>query len=205
MKSHWNDRFAREAYLYGEEPNQFVKEITNQLNLEGSLLAIAEGEGRNAFYLAKNAKNHQRGLHIDVWDYSDVALEKVNQRKGELSISTKEVDLTEVVWLEDQYNHACCVYGHFDQTMQKAIFRGLRKTVRNGGWVFGEVYSQEQVPYASGGPRDIEYLYSPQLFLDIFAKDFIKHFYVGEVHRHEGDLHHGLCHVIQFAIQIRKL
>ncbi len=204
MKSHWNERFSREAYLYGREANQFIQTIEEIIMPEGKLLAIAEGEGRNAFHLAKKAEEAQRSLWIDLWDYSEIALEKVNQRKGSLAITTQEVDLTDVLWLEDQYDHACCVYGHFNQEMQQSIFNGLRKTVKDGGWIFGEVYSQEQVPYASGGPRDIEYLYSPALFLEIFSVDFFKHFYVGEVFRHEGNLHQGLCHVIQFAIQLRK-
>ena len=204
MKSHWNKRFSEEKFLYGEVANQFIQDIEPILNIEGKLLAIAEGEGRNAFHLAKSAQKARRDLVVDVWDYSDVALEKVNARKGNLLIETKEVDLTQVEWDEDHYNAACCVYGHFDQMMQRSIFQGLRKTVKNDGWIFGEVYSQAQIPYASGGPRDKEYLYSPALFLEIFANDFLKHFYVGEVMRSEGSLHQGLCHVIQFAIQIKK-
>lgn len=204
MKSHWNQRFSREEFLYGEHANQFIKEIEPILQLEGHLLAIAEGEGRNALHLAREAKKAPRHLMIDVWDYSDVALKKLNTRKGELSIKTQEVDLTQVHWLEDQYDAACCVYGHFDQLTQETIFKGLRKTVKNGGWIFGEVYSQEQLAYGSGGPRDSEYLYTGNLFFKLFKEDFFKHFYIGEKMRSEGDLHQGLSHVIQFAIQIRK-
>ncbi|UNM97187.1 class I SAM-dependent methyltransferase [Ignatzschineria rhizosphaerae] len=204
MKSHWNERFLRKEYLYGEAANQFIQELEPVLQPEGSLLAIAEGEGRNALFLAKKAKEANRVLSIDLWDYSDVALQKVNARKGDLTIKTREVDLTTVTWGEDQYDYACCVYGHFDQVMQREVFQGLRQAVKNGGWIFGEVYSKEQVTYGTGGPRDIEYLYSPSMFLDIFATDFFKHLYVGEVTRSEGELHQGLCHVIQFAIEVRK-
>lgn len=204
MKEHWNKRFAEEQFLYGEAGNQFIQDIDLILQLEGRLLAIAEGEGRNAFHLAKSAQKSNRDLMIDLWDYSEVALEKVNARKGDLAITTQEVDLTQVEWIDNQYDAACCVYGHFDQAMQQSVFQGLRKSVKNGGWIIGEVYSQEQLPYASGGPGNADYLYSPALFLDLFATDFFKHFYVGEVMRSEGNLHRGLCHVIQFAIQIRK-
>ena len=204
MKSHWNERFSREAYLYGMDANQFIQEIEAIIQPEGKLLAIAEGEGRNALHLAQKAEDAKRSLAIDVWDYSDVALAKINQRKGHFVINTEEVDLTDVKWGIDEYHHACCVYGHFNQAMQREIFTGLRQAIMNNGWIFGEVYSQEQLAYGSGGPRDIEYLYSPALFLDVFKADFFKHFYVGEVERSEGSLHQGLCHVIQFAIQIRK-
>lgn len=204
MRSSWNERFEREAYLYGEAANQFIQDIESSLKLEGSLLAVAEGEGRNAFYIARKAIEAQRVLAIDAWDYSDVALEKINARKGDLAIQTEEVDLTTVKWAENLYDHACCVYGHFNQAEQIELFTGLRKTVRSGGWIFGEVYSQTQVKYGTGGPRDIEYLYSPMTLLEVFAEDFIKHFYIGEVTRNEGKLHQGVCHVIQYAIQIQK-
>ena len=204
MKSHWNERFSQEAYLYGKAPNQFIREINQKIHLKGDILAIAEGEGRNALYIAKEAVAAEEPIKIEVWDYSDVALEKINQRKEDLPIETREVDLTEVIWPENRYDAAICVYGHFAKEMQEKVFQGLRQSVKSGGWIVGEVYSEEQIPYQSGGPRNQDYLYSPSLFTKLFAEDFIRHLYVGEVMREEGALHRGICHVIQFAIQLRK-
>lgn len=204
MKSHWDQRFSEDDFLYGKEANQFIQQITQEIKPAGNVLAIAEGQGRNALYIAEKAIHDNREIKIDLWDYSRVALEKVMQRKGDLPITTQEVDLTTAIWEENQYDAAFCVYGHFDQEMQASVWKGLRKTVKAEGWIFGEVYSIEQIPYASGGPRNIDYLYHPAFFMDIFKDDFLKHFYVGEVMREEGDLHRGICHVIQFAIQIRK-
>lgn len=204
MKSHWDKRFSEEDFLYGEDANQFIQQIIPVIKPEGKILAIAEGEGRNAFFIAKESHNHQRDVVIDLWDYSSVALEKVEARKGALPINTHEVDLTEASWQESEYDAAFCVFGHFDGPMQKSVWEGLRKTVKPGGWIFGEVYSTSQIPYESGGPRNLDYLYHPSFFLDIFKDDFLKHFYVGEVMREEGPLHRGISHVIQFAIQIQK-
>ena len=50
----------------------------------------------------------------------------------------------------------------------------------------------------------INYLYDPMSFLSVFKNDYLYHFYVGEQERHEGKLHNGKCHVIQFAIQVKK-
>lgn len=133
-----------------------------------------------------------------------MALEKTNQRKEDLPIETREIDLTEVIWPENRYDAAICVYGHFSKEMQEKVFQGLRQSVKSGGRIVGEVYSEEQIPYQSGGPRNQDYLYSPSLFTKLFAEDFIRHLYVGEVMHEEGALHRGICHVIQFAIQLRK-
>lgn len=43
-----------------------------------------------------------------------------------------------------------------------------------------------------GGPKD---------FLETFSGWRIVHFFMGEVTRHEGELHNGLSHVIQFVGQ----
>lgn len=204
MKSDWNARFARAEYLYGKEANTFVKEIVPVIKPEGRLLAIAEGEGRNALFVAEDALQAGRKIEIDLWDYSDVALQKVNARKGLLPIYTKEVDLTNISWPTDLYDYAMCVYGHFSKEMQLQVFQGIRQALKPGGYFFGEVYSEAQLPYRSGGPRNIDYLYDPALFLEVFKADHFQHLFMGEVERTEGDLHQGRCHVIQFAIQIVK-
>ncbi len=207
MKEHWNRRFKSAEYLYGKEANQFIRDIWPQLAISGEVLAIAEGEGRNALYIAEHAQSESTSLHIDLWDYSDVALEKVRQKKGTLPITPREVDLTDAMntpWVTDYYDAAICVFGHFAKVEQAQIFTNIRHTLKNGGWFVGEVYSEAQIPYGTGGPRDPELLYDPALFLDIFKNDFFKHFFMGEVMRSEGELHQGLSHVIQFAIQIQK-
>ena len=97
-----------------------------------------------------------------------------------------------------------CVYGHFDENTQFNVLTGIRQALTNNGWFIGELYSKEQIDYQTGGPKDINYLYDPMSFLSVFKNDHLYHFYVGEQERHEGKLHNGKCHVVQFAIQVKK-
>ena len=53
MSNHWHTRFQDESFVYGTEPNVFIYEMQKKLPLSGDTLAIAEGEGRNAVYLAQ--------------------------------------------------------------------------------------------------------------------------------------------------------
>ena len=46
----WNERYRGETFAYGTEPNSFLVEHAGLL--AGSVLSLAEGEGRNAVYLA---------------------------------------------------------------------------------------------------------------------------------------------------------
>jgi len=72
MKHLWNERFAKEEYAYGKEPNQFFKEEIDKLN-PGRLLLFGEGEGRNGIYAAK------LGWEVDAVDWSDAAKNKAEK------------------------------------------------------------------------------------------------------------------------------
>ena len=67
----WNDRYAGDEYFYGTEPNTFLAEHAKQLN--GPVLSLCEGEGRNAVFLAS------RGLDVLGVDSSDVGLAKAQK------------------------------------------------------------------------------------------------------------------------------
>src|SRR5215210_6500958 len=48
----WNERYSKDEFAYGEQPNNYLKEQLEKLDL-GSILFPAEGEGRNAVFAAK--------------------------------------------------------------------------------------------------------------------------------------------------------
>lgn len=206
MSQHWNELYAQTQDLYGTAANLFIQEVTEKIRIEGKTLAIAEGEGRNILYLAEQARQHNYSFSAEVWDYSDVALKHLSSKAEAtgIKLELKNVDLTAAKWLSERYQNVICVFGHFDTQTQKQILAGIRESLLNGGWFIGELYSKEQINYQTGGPKNIEYLYDPRSILDVFGQDHLHHFYVGEQERHEGKLHCGKCHVIQFAIQVRK-
>lgn len=206
MKESWDNRYQEHESVYGNEPNVFIKFIANKINFKGHSLAIAEGEGRNALFLAHKAKRENQAFSVTLWDYSSIGLQKAQNRAKEenIEISTQCLDLNDVVWQANQFQNIFCVFGHFpSQLRQKTLF-GIRASLKNNGWFVGEVYSKEQLNYGTGGPSSSDMLYDINDFLNVFGKDNFYHFFVGEVERHEGKFHTGKCHVIQFAIQIRE-
>ena len=206
MSQHWNELYAQTQDLYGTAANLFIQEVTEKIRIEGKTLAIAEGEGRNILYLAEQARQDNYPFSAEVWDYSDVALKHLSSKAEAtgIKLELRHVDLTAAKWPSERYQNVICVFGHFDTQTQKQILAGIRESLLNGGWFIGELYSKEQINYQTGGPKNIEYLYDPRSILDVFGQDHLHHFYVGEQERHEGKLHCGKCHVIQFAIQVRK-
>lgn len=193
----WHTRFQNEEYVYGIEPNVFLKEIQKKLELTGNALAIAEGEGRNAVFLA------EQGMHVTAWDFARSGLdktEKLAKNRG-VSVTTEWVDLNEAEWVENQWDELVCIFGHFPSELRKKVLEGVKRAVKPGGYFVSEVYSIHQIPYKSGGPQNQELLYAPEEFLKMFSDWRIIHFFMGEVVRTEGELHNGLAHVIQFVAQ----
>lgn len=206
MSQHWNELYAQTQDLYGTAANLFIQEIAGEILIEGKTLAIAEGEGRNILYLAEQARQYNYPFSAEVWDYSDVALKHLSSKAEAtgINLELRHVDLTAAKWPSERYQNVICVFGHFDTETQTKVLEGIRKSLLNGGWFIGELYSKEQINYKTGGPKNIEYLYYPWDILQVFKQDHIHHFYVGEQERQEGELHCGKCHVIQFAIQVMK-
>lgn len=193
----WNERFQTHNYVYGTAPNVFIEEYHKKLNISGTALAIAEGEGRNAVYLA------EQGMDVTTWDFAESGLAKTNRLAKErgVSISTELVDLKEAKWSKEQWDEIICVFGHYPKEIRKKTLQGVKEAVKPGGYYISEVYSHNQIPYKSGGPQDLDFLYNPEEFLQTFSDWRIIHFFMGEVVRHEGEKHNGLSHVIQFVGQ----
>jgi cyclopropane fatty-acyl-phospholipid synthase-like methyltransferase len=193
----WNTRFQAEDYVYGKKPNIFLEETIRKLQLSGNALAIAEGEGRNGVFLA------EQGMNVTTWDYAESGLDKTKKLAEErgVNIQTELVDLNNAKWTPDAWDEIVCIFGHFPLELREKTLVGVREAVKPGGYYITEVYSQKQIPYNSGGPRDINFLYRPEEFWQTFADWRILHFFMGEVVRNEGELHNGLSHVIQFVGQ----
>lgn len=193
----WDTRFRTENYVYGKEPNVFLTEFQKKIKVSGDALAIAEGEGRNAVYLA------EQGMNVTAWDYAESGLVKTKQLADErgVVVSTELIDLNEANWDNAKWDEIVCIFGHFPAELRQKTLRGVKEAVKPGGYFLTEVYSHNQLPYGSGGPQNLDFLYKPEEILETFADWRMVHFFLGEVVRHEGELHHGLSHVIQFVGQ----
>lgn len=193
----WNERFKEEKYVYGTDANKFLQEIQSKITVSGDALAIAEGEGRNAVFLA------EQGLNTTTWDYAESGLAKTRklaESRG-VTVDTRLVDLEHAVWEKNRWDEVVCIFGHFPKEIRTSTLQGVKEALKPGGYFITEVYSVYQLPYKSGGPRDIDFLYRPEEFLEPFSGWHIPHFFMGETERFEGDLHNGLCHVIQLVAQ----
>lgn len=163
MKEFWNERYASSEYVYGKEPNGFFKEIIDGL-APGKILLPAEGEGRNAVYAAK------KGWEVEAFDLSDEgkpkALTLAAQNNVTISYQIASVENFELK--ENYYDTVGLVYSHLAPELRTQFHHSLADCLKKDGIIFMEAFNKKQINRNSGGPKNIEMLYS----VDVLKKDF---------------------------------
>lgn len=197
--NHWDEKFKSKDYIYGIEPNEWVRSVFNEKgNLKIALLA--EGEGRNAVYLAG------LGHEITTYDYSKEGIEKTKRladSKG-VNVTATFQDITVKEALPSKsYDAAVCVFGHVPKEGKEMMFSNMINSVKSGGMIVFELYSKHQLEFKTGGPPNIDMLFSIDEikdYLEKFSVDIIK---LEEIitERYEGKMHNGKSAVIQGKIQ----
>jgi 2-polyprenyl-3-methyl-5-hydroxy-6-metoxy-1,4-benzoquinol methylase len=196
-KEHWNNSFSDKDFVYGETANLFIQEMSSLLPARAKVGCFAEGEGRNAIFLAK------QGHDITTFDQSEVGLEKTKQlaEKNNVQVKTVQMDLIHEKPKEGQFDAAIMVFGHVPKEGQQFLIESMFDAVKPGGYVIFEVYSEDQLAYGTGGPPAKNMLFDPADILKWTKDHKYLHFYYGEAERHEGKRHNGLCHIIQAAVR----
>jgi cyclopropane fatty-acyl-phospholipid synthase-like methyltransferase len=189
----WNTRYSEAEYAYGKEPNEFLKTKIQIFKPNSKLLCLAEGEGRNAVFLAEH--NH----HVTAIDYSQEGLNKLQKFAAEknLNIETNCVDLNHYKIEENKWDAMICVFGHFTPDLRSFVFKQVYNGLKSGGIFLMEAYHKDQLNYKTGGPQVSELLYSVEELKNDFS-EFEKisiHTTVKVIN--EGIYHNGTSAVIQ--------
>src|SRR5699024_1149533 len=89
---------------------------------------FAEGEGRNAVFLAK------QGHDVTAYDQSVMGLEKAQllAKRNNVTIQPVEKDLTKERVSENQYDVAIMVFGHVHKTDQQFFINNIIGSVNPG-------------------------------------------------------------------------
>lgn len=192
----WDERFRGEEYLFGREPNAFLKREAHRFREGASVLAVADGEGRNGVFLAG------LGLRVHSVDASFVALEKAERlaRDAGVEIELEQVDLSDWPWPQDAYDHVVAIFIQFaDPALRMRIFEGMKRSVRPGGLVILQGYRPEQVDLGTGGPPQREHMYTRDILLTAFGDFDIPHLEEHDTAIHEGSGHDGLSALIDLV------
>ncbi|MDD2898704.1 MAG: class I SAM-dependent methyltransferase [Desulfuromonadaceae bacterium] len=188
----WNERYSESGYTYGTAPNDFLVSVVDAIP-RGRLLSLAEGEGRNAVYLAS------LGHDVTAVDGSEVGLRKAETLAAErgVAITTVHADLGGYIIEAGQWDSIVACYCHLPPSIHTPLYRAAVQGLRPGGVFVLEAFCKEQLAYGTGGPPSLDLLMSlDELKQELEGLEFVC---ARQVERdvREGSGHTGLASVIQ--------
>ena len=189
----WNARFAGEAYVFGTEPNAFLKAETHRLKRGDYVLAVADGEGRNGVHLAS------LDLRVHAVDASSEAIAKSRRLAAErgVTLEWEQADLTTWTWPQARYDAVAAIFIQFAPPPLRArLFEAMKSALKPGGLILLEGYRPEQVDYRTGGPPTRENMYDETILRRAFADFEIVSLRAYDAEIHEGAGHRGMSALI---------
>lgn len=118
-QSQWDDRYKMQEFAYGVHPNDFLKSVASHLRPNSCILSLAEGEGRNAVFLAS------LGHDVTGVDISPVGLGKAQALadKSKVSIKTVVADLASYDIDENSWGAIVSIWCHTPPEVRKRLHR----------------------------------------------------------------------------------
>ena len=189
----WEGRYAAAEYVFGTEPNYFLKRCKPLLPKSGRVLAVADGEGRNGVWLA------EQGLDVVSMDFSPAAQAKARalaEKRG-VSLTIEQADVHNWAYPEAAFDVVVEIFTQFSAPAERPKkWAGMRRALKSGGLLIVEGYTPKQIEYGTGGPRQAEHLYTRAMLEEAFG-DFADVVIVQEeLEIWEGDGHGGMSAVI---------
>ncbi|HEX7272075.1 MAG TPA: class I SAM-dependent methyltransferase [Casimicrobiaceae bacterium] len=192
----WIKRFAREDFLFGEEPNAFLRAQAHRLKASGSVLCVADGEGRNSVWLA------EQGFTVTAFDFAPNAVAKAKRlaaRQG-VRVSHGIGDMYEWPWAAARYDALVAIFIQFLPPEERDdVFAGMQSAVMPGGLFLLEGYRPEQVDYATGGPPRRDHMYTREWLQRVFSSWEIFALDAYDAVIAEGQAHRGMSALIDLV------
>jgi Tellurite resistance protein TehB. len=185
----WDERYSGDTFVYGTEPNDFLVEQTHLIP-QGAVLCLAEGEGRNAVYLAK------KGYEVHAIDLSKVGREKALSLAEQTGTQIR-YDVGDLAHLEigqGNWSGIVSIFAHTPSELRHSVHQKVVSGLKPGGVFILEAFSPDQLHSSGlGGPKDPDMLMSLQALrqelagLDlVIAREVVRCVDEGEFHRGES-------------------
>ena len=189
----WNERYSESGFAFGTEPNDFLVASVKLLQPHSHILCLAEGEGRNAVYLAS------MGHRVTAVDSSSVGLEKallLADKRG-VSIDVVEADLEDYLIQPNSFQAIISIFCHLPPAIRTRLHQRVCEGLAPGGIFILEGYARKQINNDTGGPRNLELLMDLEELKRELQPLELSHALETEREIREGAYHDGIGAVVQ--------
>jgi SAM-dependent methyltransferase len=189
----WETRYAIDEYVFGKAPNYFLAACKPLLPKSGKVLAVADGEGRNGVWLS------EQGLDVLSLDFSPTAQAKAKKLAAERGAKlTFEIgDVHNWAYPESAYDVVVEIFTQFSTPAERTKkWAGMRKALKSGGLLIVQGYTPKQLDYGTGGPKELENLYTRAMLEAAFGDFKDVRMTEEELEMNEGARHSGMSAVI---------
>ena len=188
----WDERYSAEEYAYGTNPNNFLEANVSSIP-KGKVLSLAEGEGRNAVFLAS------QGYSVTAVDSSLVGLNKGRKLAEENGVIVEFIhtDLAEYDLGENKWDGIVSIFCPLPSSIRKQLHKKVEAALKRNGVFLLEAYTPAQLKYGTGGGNSVDVMQSKEsLSLELAGLKF-KHLIELERDVVEGIYHTGMGSVVQ--------
>jgi len=195
----WDERYSAEEYAYGTTPNEFLVEKVSCIP-KGKVLSLAEGEGRNAVFLAK------QGYAVTAVDGSLVGLNKARKlaEENDVIVEFIHADLADYDLGENKWDGIVSIFCPLSSSLRKELYKKVIVGLKQNGVFLLEAYTPEQLKHGTGGGNSVDVMQSEQSLRVELAGLKFKHLTELERNVIEGVFHTGIGSVVQ-AIATKEI
>jgi hypothetical protein len=187
----WDARYVASASLFGEQPNDFLVRQRGLFRPGQKALVIADGSGRHGAWLAG------LGLQVDAFDIAPEGDRQARRLDSQRGVQVNR----QVCGWEDWpcwqgYEHVVAIFIQFSAPEERTrLFARMAQALLPGGHLHLLGYSQKQLSFGTGGPKDISRLYDTALLNQAFPM-----LRMLELSQYEDVLDEGSAHRGQSAL-----
>lgn len=162
----WDQRYGAAGFLYGTEPNAYLARQRHLLASGKKALAVADGDGRNSVWLAR------QGLAVDAFDLSPVAVAKARElaQQAAVAVNYHACDCEAWPWVPQAYDYVVAIFIQFAApALRQRLFANMMASLKPGGYLILQGYVPTPQELAAMGPDLLDHLYTEPLLRSAFA------------------------------------